>query len=134
MIQHIRDQIVQHYKDKKELYNKSKSIKNRRKYGEYYQSSKWKDLRAIKFVNDPCCEVCKQQGIVKPTEEVHHLHVFLSGKTEEDKWSLLLDYSNLCSCCRYHHHLFHDYLRRYNKNQATIDELIEYEDKYKEFL
>lgn len=133
-INHIRDQINTYYANKREEHNKKKSKSNNRKYGVYYQSSKWKHLRAIKFVNNPCCEVCERQGIVKPTEEIHHLHVFLSGKNELDKWTLLLDYNNLCGCCAYHHHLFHDYLRRYNKTECTINDLLSYEERYKEFI
>lgn len=133
-INHIRNQINIYFTNKKIEHNKKRSKQNQRLYGKYYQSSKWKDLRSYKFIHTPYCEVCDRQGIVKECDEVHHLHVWRTGKTEEEKWQLLLDYDNLCSCCSYHHHLFHDYLRRYNKDQATIEELLEYEKKYEEFI
>ena len=133
-INNIRNQINQFYKDKKELQNKKHSNLNRRLYAKYYQSSKWKSLRTYKFIETPFCEVCERQGIIKQCDEVHHLRKFLSGKTEEEKWILLLDYSNLCSCCTHHHHLFHDYMRLYGKDEATIDEVLDYEKKCEEFL
>ena len=133
-ITHIRDQINTYFDNKKQEHDKKRSKNNRKIYGKYYQSPKWKELRAYKFANTPYCEVCDRQSIVKECDEIHHKIPFLTGKTEEEKWSLLLDYNNLISCCSYHHHLFHDYLRRYNKDQATIDELIDYEKKYEEFL
>lgn len=113
--------------------NKIKHQDTRRdnKWSKYYQSGKWKTLRAKKYNDMPICEVCLKEGIVKQADEVHHLVPYGSGTTEQDKWRLLLDYNNLCSCCSRHHDMFHDYLRTHDF--ATIDDIITLDDRYKEY-
>ena len=132
-IQTIRNKIQKHFEDKHNEYLTKQRNRSNRRYGKYYQSKGWKDLRALKFTNNPTCEVCERQGYVTPTEEIHHLRPFLTGITEEARWNLLLNYNNLCSCCRYHHSLFHDYIRKNHLDYASIDNILSYESTLNTF-
>ena len=133
-ITNIRNKINQHFADKKEDYIKKKRENNRRKWGRYYHTPQWQSLRQWKFLHDPCCEVCSKQGIVTPTDEIHHLTTFGSATTEEGKWRLLLNPANLCSCCSHHHDLFHRYMKDKGTNTATIDDVIQYEEYLNSFI
>lgn len=65
----------------------------------YYNSKQWKNLRNYYIRRNPLCEICLNKGIVKAAEEVHHIRPFLSGKTDEERYKLLTDESNLMSLC-----------------------------------
>ena len=94
-----------------------------RKWNRYYQSHEWKQLREWKINNYPICENCYHYGIVIPATEVHHLHVFSDGKTEQDKWKLLLDPYNIRSLCSSCHDLYHNTMR--SKHITCITDYIE---------
>lgn len=70
---------------------------------EFYNSPAWKTLRNNYKLHHPLCEECLNKGISKPAEHVHHKIPFLSGKDDNEKWSLLLDVNNLQSLCAYCH-------------------------------
>ncbi len=126
-IETIRSNITKHYEKQKEEYEKKRQSDNRRRWGPYYHSKQWRTLRNQYYVEHPICEVCEIEGRAIPTEEIHHLHVYGSADTEQEKWKLLLNYNNLCACCKYHHNLFHEYLKKNNLNECTITDLIKYE-------
>ena len=46
-----------------------------------YRSERWKRLRALKFANNPLCELCQQDGRLTPAEEVHHKVPLSEGGT-----------------------------------------------------
>lgn len=79
----------------------------------YYNSKYWKKLRTQYIQEHPICHDCMLEGISRPAEEVHHLTSFMNGKTDEERWDLLLDPNNLVSLCIKHHHERHKQL---NKN------------------
>lgn len=67
--------------------------------GKYYNTKQWKNLRNYYIRRNPLCEICLSKGIVKPANEVHHRTPYLRGKTDEERWQLLLDEDNLQSLC-----------------------------------
>jgi len=131
-INHIRNQIKRHFEKKKEDHKKTYISKKNLYWSKYYQDARWGRLRNAYYAAYPCCEVCDRQGIVTPTDEVHHLHPFGSAPTEEAKWSLLLNPNNLCSCCRRHHKMFHKYMNEKHLEHATINEILIYEQEQEE--
>lgn len=125
-INRIRSNIQQHYKDKDEAYVKSRQEENRKHYAKYYHSKQWQTLRNNYYVAHPLCECCLLDNIVTQGEEVHHLHVWSKGITEEAKWNLLLNYQNLATLCPSCHKAAHELLRKTNKNYVTLDEIRTY--------
>ena len=130
-IQHIRNNIREHYKKKEEDHYKEYTKKKNNRWSKYYQSSEWHLLRNAYYVAHPLCECCLKEGLVVPCDEVHHLHKFDAGITEEAKWRLLLNPNNLCSLCTSCHKTFHKLMREKNVDSVTIDEVIEYKNKNK---
>ena len=73
----------------------------------FYNSKGWKILRNSYISNHPLCERCLEKGISTPAEHVHHIKEFLSGKTELERWNLLLNPNNLMSVCINCHNAIH---------------------------
>lgn len=70
---------------------------------QYYNSSRWHNLRDRYIKHHPFCEMCEMNGKVKLAEQVHHKKEFMKGTTDEERWNLLLDEDNLMSlCCECH--------------------------------
>ena len=46
--------------------------KDRRKI---YNSARWRLLRSLKFANNPLCELCKEKGIIRTAEDIHHREI-----------------------------------------------------------
>ena len=128
----IRSNISNFYKKKKE---ESREANNRysNKWYKYYHDNRWHRLREWKYLNNPVCEVCEKQGRMTQTDDIHHLHVFGSGATEQEKWNLLLDPFNLCACCARHHAMFHELLRASHQTYVSVDDVVKYEEKIMEF-
>lgn len=74
---------------------------------QYYNTSAWRNLRNYYIKRHPLCEECMKNGKVKAAEEVHHIKEFLRGKTDEERYLLLTDESNLMSVCRKCHIKIH---------------------------
>lgn len=91
----------------------------------YYNSKSWRLLRKFYYERHPLCEECLKHGVVRPAEEIHHKRPFLTGTTDEERWSLLLDENNLYSLCRSCHDKLHLKAKRYKLN--CIDNLTEKE-------
>ena len=88
-------------------------------FAQYYNSNKWITLRNCYVHEHPLCENCLRQGIIRPSEEVHHKQ-FLSTR-RGDAWDLLLDEDNLIALCKECHHAFHNYANSHGLNY--IDQL-----------
>ena len=74
-----------------------------KKYASFYNSSKWKELRKLKFADaNGLCENCLLKGIVKAGVDVHHL-----VEISKD-WSKRLDYDNLVLLCKDCHNEIHE--------------------------
>lgn len=69
---------------------------NKGAYQDVYNTPRWKGLRAEKVRNNPLCEECLRKGIVKQTEEVHHIIPIDIDNLDED---LAYGYDNLISLC-----------------------------------
>jgi 5-methylcytosine-specific restriction protein A len=94
----------------------------------YYNSRSWRYLRKFYYDTHPLCEECLKHNVIRPAEEIHHKRPFLTGKSEEERWSLLLDTNNLYALCRSCHDKLHLKAKRYKLN--CIDNLTdkEYEE------
>lgn len=120
--QQLRNTIRNQIEGKKQERQEAVKLHNK-KYNKYYQSSGWKALRLWKITTSPLCENCLHYDIVTPADEVHHKIPWLTGKTEADRWRLLLDASNTMSLCSSCHKLYHRYMRQNNTN--IVDGYIE---------
>jgi len=86
----------------------------------YYNTKAWRNLRLSYISDNPLCEECLKKGIATPAEEVHHKHEFMKGKTDDDKWNLLLDPNNLESVCRKCHDEIHRQLVKSNRLSQNV--------------
>lgn len=59
----------------------------------------WKRIRDRHIKEHPLCELCEQQGVLRPAEEVHHRLPLADGGTHER--------NNLVSLCRSCHMKIH---------------------------
>lgn len=73
-----------------------------------YMSTRWRTLRDLKIKNDPLCEMCLEEGIVTPADDVHHIVSFMSVTDKYSRYYLAYDYNNLKSLCKKHHQLVHN--------------------------
>ena len=126
-INHIRNQITNHYKQKKEEHKQQRNRKHNEYWSKYYGSKQWHTLRNNYYQLHPCCECHDKLGIIVPAEEVHHLKVWSKALTEEGKWNLLLNPNNLCSLCKSCHHDIHKLIEQKGTDIVSLDELVEYE-------
>lgn len=117
-IDKIRSRVKKYYDNEKKE-RERKSNRYQAKWQKYYQSNDWKSLREYKIIQSPLCENCEKFGLYIPAEEIHHLIPFGTGKSEQDKWKLLLDYNNLISLCKECHLEFHTKLKN-NQNITTV--------------
>ena len=64
-----------------------------------YNSNIWRALRMAKLRDNPLCEMCEREGIVKPADDVHHIQSFMSVDDQDERIALAYDYDNLMSLC-----------------------------------
>lgn len=69
----------------------------------YYNSKHWKNLRNRYYTAHPICEECFAKGVYRPAQDIHHIKPFMTGKSEDQRWTLLLDENNLQALCKEHH-------------------------------
>lgn len=79
--------------------------KDRRKI---YNSARWRLLRSLKFANNPLCELCKEKGIIRTAEDIHHRVSFMSTEHQGERYALAYDYNNLMSLCKQCHQALHN--------------------------
>ena len=63
---------------------------------DFYQSRKWRTLRALKLQKDPLCEECMRKGMLVPAQMVDHIVPINKGGAS-------LDLNNLQSLCNHCH-------------------------------
>lgn len=75
-----------------------------------YQTKRWVRLRAVKFANDPLCELCmqKEPSVIRPAEDVHHIVSFMTTTDPIKRKALAFDYDNLQSLCKECHQKIHN--------------------------
>ena len=62
---------------------------------EFYQSTAWRKLRAIKLSEEPMCEECARAGRLTPAQMVDHIVPINKGGDALDKNNL----QSLCNAC-----------------------------------
>ena len=62
---------------------------------EFYQSTAWRKLRAIKLDENPMCEECARSGRLTPAQMVDHIVPINKGGAELDLDNL----QSLCNAC-----------------------------------
>ena len=97
-------------------YNKPPKINkitpNKQVAQNYYNTTGWKKLRNAYLMQHPLCEMCLKEGKTSITEEIHHKIPILTGLTDSERTSLLLNANNLIALCKYHHHLIHKQMKK----------------------
>lgn len=92
--------------------HKEENIERRsKKWSKYYGDKRWKALRQWQITNFPICHDCAIEGRSVPATEVHHVRPFGTGKTQDEKWNLLLDPDNIISLCAECHDKRHAQLK-----------------------
>lgn len=62
----------------------------------FYQSARWRKVRAMKLAANPLCETCEQAGRAVPADVVHHLFPLRDNPEK----ALRLEYLvSLCHAC-----------------------------------
>lgn len=84
---------------------------NREERQKIYQSTKWKELRLAKLMQQPLCELCLAKDIIKPVEDIHHIDSFMNY-TGTKRLSKAFDFNNLMSICKECHAKEHLNLER----------------------
>ena len=69
-------------------------------YNKLINSYTWQKIRHKKFVANPICEMCASKGIVRATEEIHHIVPVEDGNDESEMRRLAYDFNNLQSLCK----------------------------------
>lgn len=93
------------YKPKKEAKRNDCRSSRRRKI---YQSQRWRILRQTKLNDNPLCEMCYKNGVIKSAIDVHHIKSFVDAEDEFTMIHLAYDYDNLMSLCKECHQLVHN--------------------------
>ena len=63
---------------------------------DFYQSRRWRSLRALTLQKDPLCEECMRKGVLVPAQMVDHIVPINKGGAP-------LDLNNLQSLCNHCH-------------------------------
>lgn len=71
-----------------------------------YQSTKWKELRIAKLMQNPLCELCLQNGKVVEAVDIHHIDSFMNY-TGTDRLAKAYDFNNLMALCKECHSKLH---------------------------
>lgn len=66
-----------------------------KKYSEFYHSTQWRNVRKVKLMEQPLCEVCLAQGKYTNADMVHHKIELRSP----NGWKYRLEITNLESIC-----------------------------------
>lgn len=103
-------------------------------YKRLIAKNRWLRLRKAKLTANPLCERCKENGITKEAEEVHHVIPVEDGLTPREKETLMYDFHNLRSLCHDCHVLTHTEMGRSGKAHAKRHAKAQLERFCKKFL
>lgn len=93
------------------IYKPKRQRPNDGKRGErmkIYNSARWRELRQLKFQQNPLCETCLKKGIIKPADDIHHIVSFMSTSDSIQRRFLAFDFDNLMSLCDECHQEIHN--------------------------
>ncbi len=85
---------------------------------DYYRlinTRRWRQLRRLTIMSHPLCERCALEGVVSPSEEVHHRRPVGYGLTYDEKRRLMYDPENLMALCHRCHVQVHMEMGRSGK-------------------
>ena len=94
-------------KEKKRDWSRNKITDKTKAVKKIYQTKNWKELRKAYFMEHPLCEECLKNGIIKPTEEIHHKIPISTGNDDNEMKTLAFDSDNLMALCEECHHKVH---------------------------
>lgn len=109
-------------------------VKNYRKSerSKIYNTQRWKNLRYNYLINHPLCEICLDQGLYVPAEDVHHKQSFINF-TGQRRYDLAFDINNLMALCKRHHNMIHSGHRQ--PNGFSFDQFYkQFPNEYKQKL
>ena len=106
-IERIRANLKANIQKEKKEKKREKNTYHNNKWNKYYSTKAWHTLRNWYISLHPFCEMHQKYGILKEAECVHHIKIFGYGATNEDKYNMLLDPSNLMSLCESCHKEMH---------------------------
>lgn len=72
-----------------------KKLRYQKKFGTFYNSKRWRELRAYKFATNPLCEECLKKGKIVQAVDIHHIHPIDTAYGWEHRY----DIDNLESLC-----------------------------------
>ena len=81
--------------------------RNTNKWRKYYGSKAWINLRRNKLMQQPLCERCLTNDKITTATQVHHVNVYGSCPTEQERWYWFLKQDNLMSLCNECHKYIH---------------------------
>lgn len=81
---------------------------NREERQKIYQSTKWKELRLAKLMQQPLCELCLKEDKVVLAVDVHHITSFMSTTDHLKRIYLAYNPDNLMSLCKECHQKVHN--------------------------
>lgn len=77
-----------------------------------YHDPRWQEIRQRRIhAAKGLCERCFSKGEYRSGEDVHHTIPWMSGKDDEEKQALGLDYDNTEFVCKKCHKILHMILR-----------------------
>lgn len=80
----------EHQKQVDSQYNRyQRDLDTQKRYG-----TAWKKIRVQYLLAHPLCELCKEEGRLTPTQEVHHILPLRDGGTHDDE-----NLMSLCKAC-----------------------------------
>lgn len=97
---------------------KPKKKTNYKKHGvnsdiaKIYNSSEWVNLRKAYYQQHPLCEKCLEKGIVKPTQEIHHIKPISTGKDDLEMKDIAYNPNNLIALCVECHKKIHQQMKK----------------------
>lgn len=100
-----KEEMPQIYKPKRKVHRPSQMKKERQRF---YQDTQYRKARDWYIQKNCLCVKCKEEGLVTPSTDLHHiLSPFDSNISEMEKWNRLHDTSNWMPLCKYHHRKMH---------------------------
>lgn len=85
-------------KERDDLYRRRRTDKAEQAF---YQSKRWKQVRASKLIDNPLCEECQRNGRIEAATHVHHkqeIKAVPELRFEPD------NFESLCASCHSRHH------------------------------
>jgi len=71
----------------------------RRFKNKWYNTTRWRKLRAVKLSESPLCIICDKEGVITLANVVDHISNVSSGDSPAQMEQMMWDYNNLQSVC-----------------------------------